>query len=48
MKVANEQVDVDIGIEDVREGIAVGLNVIVIEKLDVVIVWIHVGRCLFV
>lgn len=40
---AYEEGDVDTGLENVRKGIAVSLSVIVVEKIDKAVDWIHVG-----
>lgn len=34
---SNEEVEVDIGFKNARERIAVGLSVVVVEKLDMVV-----------
>lgn len=46
MELANEEVNVDIGLENVREGIAVTLSVIVVENFDAVVDCIDVGGSL--
>lgn len=41
---ADEEVEVDVGLESVKELIAVGLRVIVLVELDGVADWMHVGE----
>lgn len=44
-KEGNEEADANIGLESVKESIAMGMSVTVVVRLNVVLNWIHVGSC---